>query len=371
MASERLKLGQIKTLMATPGRHCDGANLYLQVIGGSAIWVFRHKERWRSIGPADIIDIHEAREKARQARRAIREGACPFDGLSSRKAKVAGETFGEALERYLAVKAPTWSDSNREKELRRYRGLFRQVPDFTALSVKEIDEPAKAKVLAHWQLIPSSQKIARDCINAVLNYALLNKIKLRREDEVKHHPAMPGRDVPGFFKQLAALGTENAKALQFLILTGARTSEVIGGEAKEPATWREIEIAGEDGLPVWAVGKKRMKARRDHRFPLSSAAVALLGERKADTEPLFRTKGGKNALLNTLRSFEADDCDVHGFRASFETWATEKAGYPKDLVELCTSHDGRTRTQRAYQRSDLLEKRREIVQAWSEYLTGC
>ena len=382
MAIHRIQAGKLGRLMRTKGKHTDGGGLVLQVTSpGSASWVFRYKdrqaqrERWPCIGPASVYSLDEAREKARFCRIELKEGRDPSEWLRSGRAQAAGKLFGEALEEYLTTKSPSWKASNRDRELRRYRFLFSQLPDFTALPIKSLDQEAKIKALATW---PAGSKQKRDVgfyIEAVLRYAETGKLRLpkRGDDDVEHHAAMPWRDVPGFYKRLSDVGTVDTRALQFTILTGARTDEVIGKKeqgnwTKYPATW--AEVGKEDGKPVWIIAAERMKATRKHVVPLTPQMIALLGNRCADDVPLFEV-GNQNAMLNTLKATDGGNgFTVHGFRSTFEDWAAEATSFPRDLIKLCTAHDKRTKTDRAYQRSVLLEKRREIMTHWSDFATS-
>jgi len=317
--------------------------------------------------------ITEARNKAHELARAAHEGKDPWELLAGGRAEPAGKTFGEAMVEYLDAKSPTWADSNRARELRRYNFLFSQIPDFTALPIKSIDQGAKNKALATWEAGSKQYRDVGFYIEAILRHALTGKLRLRSStDNVQHHEAMPWRDVPAFYKRLPDIGDDDARALRFTILTSARTDEVIGRKergtwVKHPATWAEIEEI--DGNPVWVIPKGRMKAKRDHRVPLSTEAMAVLGKRRADNAPLFKVSGA-NAMLNTLKALDGNGFTVHGFRSSFEDWGAEATTFPRDLVKLCTAHDKRTKTDKAYQRSDLLEKRREIMERWSNFVTS-
>jgi integrase len=378
MAIHRLRPSDIDRLKRTKGKHSDGGGLVLQVTApGQASWVFRYKdrqerrERWPCISPASAYTLDQAREKARLCRVELQEGRNPSDFLASGRAAATGKTFGEAMAEYLDAKSPTWADSNRARELRRYNSLFSQIPDFTALPIKSIDQDARNKALAAWEAGSKKHRDVGFYIEAILRHALTGKLRLRSStDDIQHHEAMPWRDVPNFYKSLPDVGDDDARALRFTILTGARTDEVIGRKengawVKPPATWAEIEET--DGKPVWVIPKNRMKAKRDHRVPLSPEALAVLGRRRADNAPLFKVSSA-NAMLNTLKALDGNGYTVHGFRSSFEDWGAEATNFSRDLVKLCTAHDKRTKTDKAYQRSDLLEKRREIMQRWSDYV---
>jgi integrase len=374
MAIERIQgdngKGELARLMRTKGKHSDGGGLYLQVASpGQASWVWRHKERWRSIGPASVYKIDEAREAARRLRKAVKEGRDPFLMLTAGRARPAGESFAEWLVKYLDKKQAQWSPSNRERERRDHERTFGQIPEFAALPMSAIDQSAKNDALE--KLGKSARRKAKSWIEAVIRYAKTGVINQRGpgDDEVEHHEAMPYRDVPTFYKGISALDSDDARALRFTILTGARTDEVTGAKKggkwqKLPATW--AEIADVDGLPTWIIPKTRMKGRKMHRVPLTPEVVALLGERRADDVPLFEVSSA-NAMLNRLKTNGGNGYTVHGFRTSFTEYVAAETDFPDDLADRCIAHERRGKVRRAYQRDDLLPKRRLIMEAWSSY----
>jgi hypothetical protein len=266
----------------TPGRYCDGAGLYVDVAApGQGSYLFRYKAAYRSLGSANVYSIEEAREKAAKMWQAARHGNDPFALLDHERARPVGKTFATAMAEYLKAKSPHWAASNRARELRRYEFLFGQIPDFVALPVKAIDQDAKNKALAVWDGQNKKRSDVGYYIGAILAYAETGKLRLAAGSvPVDHHEAMPYAQVPSFYAGLP--DTVDANALRFLILTGARASEVIGGDAKAPASWGEIE--GD----TWVIPGSRMKGKREHRVPLSAQMVALLGERRADNVPLFK-----------------------------------------------------------------------------------
>ena len=286
--------GKLADLMRTKGKHSDGGGLYLQVAKeGQASWVFRYKDRqtqrdrWPCVGPASVYSIAEAREKAREARKAVLEGRDPFTVLRAGRAEPAGKTFAKAMAEYLAAKSPQWAASNRARELRRYEYLFSKIPDFVATPIKAIDQAAKNQALATWDDQAKARRDVGFYIEAIIRYAATGKLRIAKvSDDQGHHEAMPWRDVPSFYACISKLNSNvDARALRFTILTGARTDEVIGAEykrkiTKAPATWQEIvEI---DGLPTWIIPGNRMKGKRTHHVPLTPQMLALLGERGAD-----------------------------------------------------------------------------------------
>jgi integrase len=367
------KKGELARLMRTKGKHCDGGGLYLQVASpGQASWVWRHKETWRSIGPASVYKVDKAREIARKLREAAHEGRDPFQMLTAGRARPVGATFGEWLSKYLDKKQSQWAPSNRDRERRDHERTFAQLPEFMALPVKAIDPAAKADALD--KLGKSARRKATSWIEAVIRYAETGVIIQRGpgDDEVEHHEAMPWRDVPAFYAGLTTVAGDDARALQWTILTGARTDEVIGAKkggkwTKLAATWGEITEV--DGHPTWVIPKTRMKTRKKHKVPLTPQMAALLGERRTDDAFLFNASS-MNALLNTLKANGGNGCTVHGFRSSFEDWGAEATDYPRDLIKRCTAHETRNKVDKAYQRSDVLEKRRPIMLAWSKFCTN-
>jgi integrase len=361
-------------LLREPGRHCDGAGLYLEVAApGQASWVYRWKAGWRSIGSASGYSIREAREIAAKLWQYARRGEDPFTLLASMRASKAvekpkGKLFSEAMSEYLAAKSPHWAASNRARELRRYAYLFGKIPDFTKLRLPEIDQAAKNKALAKWDAQPKARRDVGFYIEAIIRYAETGKLRVAQVSEDRgHHEAMPWRDVAAFYKRIARLNTDDARALRFTILTGARTDEVIGAEykgevTKAPATWGEIEDI--NGVVTWIIPKERMKGKRAHHVPLSAAAVAMLGRRGADDAPLFEVSS-QNGMLNTLKANGGNGYTVHGFRSSFSDWVIDETNYGADLADMCIAHLTRGKVRAAYQRSPQLEKRREIMREWS------
>jgi integrase len=352
----------------TPGKHCDGRGLYVQTAEpGQSSYVFRHKNKWAGMGSAHVHTIEEARETAAKLWNAACKGQDPFALLKTLRGSptaVGGKTFAEAMADYLAVKAPTWTASNKAAGLRRYAYIFGKLPAFTALPVNAIDQAAKNAALANWNGQIKVRKDVEHYIKAIIKHALTGEIVLKAV-EVDHHSSMPFAQIPALFARLGALGTENAKALQFLILTGVRSSEVIGAKHKEPARWSEIDATGK----LWVIRKERMKTRHVHRVPLSSAALKLLGNRKADNVPLFKTSS-ERALRDTLKECDGNGFKVHGFRTSLQEWGLATTKYDADLLEMCISHSTGGKTRKAYQRGDRLEQRTPVMQEWSNFLTG-
>jgi integrase len=180
---------------------------------------------------------------------------------------------------------------------------------------------------------------------------------------VKHHPALPYAEIGAFMADLRGREGAAADALEFLILTVARTGEVIG------ARWPEVDFAAR----MWTVPAARMKGGREHRVPLTSAAMSVLKRvQKEDKQFLFPgTKAGQGlsnmALLKVLERMGRGDLTSHGFRATFKTWATERTNFPRELVEAALAHVLDDKTEAAYQRGDMLQKRRRLMDAWADF----
>ena len=241
------------------------------------------------------------------------------------------------------------------------------------MRIPAIDQTAKNRALATWN---DQKKARRDVgfyINAIIRYAETGQLRIpKRGEEQTHFEAMPWRDVPAFYARIAKLKDEDARALRFTILTGARTDEVIGAEfkgevTKAPATWGEIEDL--NGVLTWVIPKNRMKGNRTHHVPLSPAAVALLGKRRADDAPLFKASGA-NGMRAVLKANDGNGYAVHGFRSSFSDWVIDTTSHGADLADMCIAHLTRGKVRASYQRSPQLEKRGQILAEWAAFVTG-
>jgi integrase len=186
---------------------------------------------------------------------------------------------------------------------------------------------------------------------------------------VTHHKALPFEEMPTFMAALAKQPGNEARALEFLVLCASRTSEVL------KARWPEIDLKAK----TWTIPPERMKARKPHRVALSDRAIKLLKalprESGDDTLVFIGARAGvglgDTSLWLLLKSMGVvDKATPHGMRASFKTWASEQTSYPRDIIELCLAHVVGSKAERAYQRSDQIEKRRKLMQAWSDYISS-
>ena len=293
----KLTAAQVKH--AKPGRHGDGRGLYLQVIGGSKTWVLRYehqkRERWMGLGCAEFVTLAQARERAFELRRQLKDRG--IDPLERRRAAVVGArlaalkrgTFEEVASQYVEVKSAQWKGDGSRREwlstLSRYA-----FPIIGSFSVASIDTALVHRVLDPvWTKKPHVGQRLRERIEAVLEFAksmglregenparwkghLANVLpKANRTSRTKHHPALPYAELPAFMAELRALPGIPARALEFTILTAART-----GEARF-ARWSEVDLrAG-----VWTIPGERMKGDKEHRVPLSDRALAIFASFRA------------------------------------------------------------------------------------------
>lgn len=392
-----MRTGKLNTLalrkLTEPGRYSDGGNLYLFVkAGGARVWTFRYtmpgqKAREMSLGNEVDVTLAEAREKARDARRDIDAGRDPIEARNEAKREAAGSgmTFGEVAALYIASHEDAWRNGKHRAQwhstLKTYAG-----PEIGKLPVGKVAVSHIMNVLEPmWRAKPETASRLRGRIEAVLDYAtargwrkgenparwkghLANLLPNRSKiAAVEHHAALPWDESPPFMRALAVQKGTAALALRFTILTAARTSEVTG------ATWGEVELKAK----VWTVPAARMKAGREHRVPLSPAAMAVLTEiHTSDLEPnapIFpgakRDKGLSNmSMTAVLRRMKRGDLTVHGFRSTFRDWAAETNPAPREVAEAALAHTLRDKVEAAYRRGDLLERRARLMVDWADFL---
>ena len=363
--------------LKSPGHYVDGDGLAL-VIGkrGGKSWVLRTmikgKRRDMGLGGVSWVSLAEAREKAREARKIARERGDP---IAARKAEQDCPTFEEAARRVHAEQIV--GQARNEKHRAQWINTLRDYafPVIGAKPVRDVEQRDVLRVLAPiWTEKPETARRVRQRVRTVMNWARtagffegvnpvegVEKGLAKQRDRVAHHAAMPWGDLPGFLPELSE--SVAALALRFLILTAARTGEVIG------ARWSEIDI--EERL--WTVPPERMKAEKEHRVPLTEEAFAVLEKvRGLDPEFIFpgqkRGKGLSNmAMTQLMRRIGRGDVTVHGFRSSFRDWAGERGGMPREVAEKCLAHQVGNLVERSYARSDLLEKRRILMEHWARY----
>jgi integrase len=370
-----LKVQKVKT----KGLHADGGGLYLRVSeSGTKAWMFRWFEDGRTrdhgLGPIHTIGLPKARELARECRELRLQGVDP---IAYRRASVAARkvsdakvmSFKQCADAYIASHEAAWHNASHRSQW--VNTLAQHVyPTLGALPVAEIDTALVMKAIEPiWKTIPETASRVRGRIEIVLDWArvagyrsgenparwrghldhlLPAKSKLQR---VEHHAALPYTEIGAFMSALNGDTSEGARALKFLILTSARSGEVLGAKRTE------IDAAAK----IWTVPPERMKGKRQHRVPLSPAALTLV-----EGGEMFGRLGEK-AMRQALHRLGRDDLTVHGFRSTFRDWAAERTNFPPDVVEMALAHAIPDAVEKAYRRGDLFEKRRLLMQAWADY----
>lgn len=376
----RLTATGVKNLKAE-GDHADGNNLYLRVsASGTKSWVlqysFRKKRRELGLGSAAVVPLAEARRKAEEAARLRHDGQDPKLAWSRARRSTLAPSFGELALEYIANQAPSWRNTKHrnqwENTLRTYAKPIWDLPA-DAITTEDIYELLRGI----WSTKAETASRVRGRIAIVLDAAkarglrsgenpaawqgnLAHLLPSHHKRLQRHHPAMPYANVAAFMVELRKGKSLSARALEFTILTAARTGETIG------ARWSEIDL--DRGL--WTIAAERMKAGKEHRVALSTAAVELLMALPRLGEFVFPgLKRGKPlsnmAMENLLRRMDAKPYTVHGFRSSFRDWCAEETEFPRDLAELALAHTVGSDVERAYRRSDGLERRRALMEAWA------
>lgn len=384
-----------------PGKYGDGHNLYLQVYesarkDGSVVitksWLFRYsrfgKDTWLGLGPFPDVSLSEARDLATAERKKKRQGIDPLTDKQTRlrSMRFAHDnmmTFTECARKYVDSQEAGWSNP---KHVAQWRSTLNNIagPAFGHLGVDQIDTSLVLRCLEPiWITKTETANRLRGRIEAVLDWATargyrkgdnparwrghLDKLlpKPSKVMKVIHHPALPYLEIGPFMKRLRKDQGEGgaARALEFTILTAGRTNEIIKAE------WHEFDLIAKS----WTVPADRMKAKREHRIPLSDAAVAVLKSMQGH-DSTFVFPGHKRdthlsnaAMLQVLKRLKHSDITVHGFRSTFRDWCAESTNYPSDVAEMALAHTLRDKTEAAYRRGDLYGKRSRLMAEWAQY----
>ena len=375
-----------------PGRYADGGGLYLVVgSGASRKWVFRYRWSGRltdmGLGAASGVSLARARELATDARDKLARGLNP---LEAKRASQAVPTFGEMADAVVADLSPQWRN---EKHRAQWKATLEK--DAAKLRPRRVDQITTADVLdvltPIWSKKPETAARLRGRIERVLDAAkakgfrsgenpaawrghLSHLLPKRQKLTRGHHAALPYGKVPAFLTELRQREAVAALALEFAIMTAARSGEARG------ATWGEMDLEQK----VWTVPASRMKAGRDHRVPLSERAVSILEK----VRPLADVDGfsadalvfpSANGMPLSAAAFDRllqrmgrarGEVTPHGFRSSFRDWAGETTPYPREVAEAALAHVVGDQTERAYRRGDALEKRRAMMNAWARYCSN-
>jgi integrase len=397
----KLTVKTVESLVAAgrPGATSDGEGLYFQVskTGGTS-WIYRYKvegrSRYMGLGPYPEVGLAAARVLAADARKTKASGADP---LATRDAQRAAQREAERQEQarrvtfqalaidYQQAHGSSWSEKWRKGWLRKLE-LY-AFPILGKLPAGEIQTEHVLKVLQPiWATKTRTADEVRGQIESILDAAkvrklregdnparwrghldnLLSKAEKKKARKREHFPAMKWQDMPGLMQKLAQHEGRDAVAARLLILTGARSHMV------RFAAWSEFDL--EAG--IWFLPAERMKMRQAFTVPLAAEVIELLQAfpRIEGSPYLFPGKGKSgvmhaNAIRNLLHSLGHEDITRHGFRSTFRDWANERTHYPREVCELALAHDERDQTEAAYSRSDLLEKRRNLMAEWARYAT--
>lgn len=390
----KLNAAKLRTLTQA-GTYGDGGGLYLQVRGPeNRSWLYRFKLHGKGhlmgLGTLADVSLAEAREAAMIARKLVRQDIDPIAQRKAARVDAAARaglnTFSEVAEAYIQAHEPSWRNDKHRQQWRNTLDTY-AAPVLGKVPVASVDVGAVMRVLEPiWREKTETASRLRGRIESVLDYAtargwrtgdnparwrghldnlLPNRSKVA---SVEHHAALPWQQIGAFMADLAKQVGASALALRFLILTATRTNETLG------ARWSEIGLTAK----VWTVPATRMKANREHRVPLSDAALAVLTDaatmRISGAAGAFVFPGAKAgkplsnmALLMLLRRMERDDLTAHGFRSTFRDWAAESTNHPRDVAEQALAHSLPDKVEAAYRRGDLIEKRRRLMADWGTF----
>jgi integrase len=375
----------------------DGAGLYLEVSRAkdgsiNRSWLFRYqfdfKRHDMGLGPLYVTGLAAAREQRQQLRQQIQAGVDPLSArqeakrerLRAQATRAKAVTFKECAEMYLKVHSDKWRNARHRAQWAATLSSY-VYPTLGDLAVADIDVAHVQRALEPiWQRIPETARRTRSRVELVMDYATAAKFRsgdnpaswsvlrhlLGGKKQVAHHPALAFAQAPNFFSELQSKGSVTSKALQFVVLTATRTGQVLG------AQWDEVDLQAR----VWTVPAARMKSGREHRIPLSDSAVAILKALpRGHGAYVFHapSRHGKplhdKAMLDVVYEMRPGT-SVHGFRSTFRDWAAERTAFPHEVCEMALAHVVGNKTEAAYRRGDLFEKRRQLMAAWDRFLNS-
>lgn len=371
------------------GLYADGGGLYLKVdAGGAKRWVFifrwNGKRREMGLGSAGTVDLADARTTADTARTNVHNGIDPIRARDALRAAESPATFAKVAADYIRAHRRTWK--SRKHALQWTATLKRHTKTLRPIAIGSIETGDILKVLKPiWREIPETASRIRGRIEKVLDAAkakglrtgenparwrghMEHMLPARARLTRGHHAAMPYPEVGPVLMALSERDSMGARALEFTILTGARTGETLG------MTWVEVDLVEE----VWTVPAERMKNGKEHRVPLTKSAVEVLNRvRIGNLVPdayVFpgRVRGrpmSNMAMGMILRKMDLGQFTVHGFRSAFSDWAHDTTNFPGDIIEQALAHTVGNAVKRAYRRGDAFVKRRKLMEAWAGFLT--
>lgn len=398
-AAERLSARTVQTVKE-PGMYPDGKGLYLRIgPTGAKSWIYRYRSDGKrhdlGLGPYPDFTLAEARERAAEQRKLRLNGEDPLltkrAGRDQKRLEAAKRmTFRECAEGYIEAHRAGWTNSTHAGQWPQTLKAY-AYPTLGDLPVGMVDVGLVMKALAPiWTEKPETASRVRNRIELVLDWATargyragdnparwrghLDKL-LPRPSKAKraarqttgrseHHAAMPYAEIGEFMAKLRRQDGVGPLVLEFTILTAARRGEVLD------ARWDEFNLAER----LWTVPAERMKSGREHRVPLSGAALAIIEKmaavRASDFVFAGKTPGkplNKSVLLNTLARTGVSNITVHGFRSTFRDWAAERTSFPAEVAEMALAHSVGDKVEAAYRRGDLFQKRRQLAEAWARF----
>ncbi len=377
-----------------PGRHADGGGLYASVSkAGAKRWIFLY--RWQGarhemgLGPLNAVPLAKARELAAKARLMLAEGRSPLEARreadAAQRKSATPSTFGEVAKALIDGREDGWRNPKSAGQWRMTLDVYA-----AALRAKPVAEITTDDVVAVlrpiWSSKPETASRLRGRIEAVLDAArargLIDRdatnparwhghldvvLRRRSRDSRKHHAALSWKDMPGFMAELRARPAISARALEWCILTAARSGEALG------TRWAEIDRDGK----LWILPASRMKAGVAHEVPLSRAALAVLDAMPAGKPDDLVFAGARRGKPLSNMVFKAlylrmgrPTLTTHGFRSTFRDWAGEATDHPQEVCEHALAHAVRGAVQQAYRRQKALEKRRVLMDDWAAYCAG-
>ena len=373
------------------GFHAAGGatGLYLKVSSVNARnWILRavigNRRRDMGLGGWPDVSLADARDRARQARRLIELGKDPIHEREKAKEGLrVTPSFSECARHTIEAKRPEWKNAKHAAQWKRTLETY-AYPVIGNMPVDQVELRDIVQILTPlWTEKTETASRVRSRIEAVLAWAKVSGYrqgdnparwkgnldvvlpKPSKVTKVKHHPALPVDALPAFMKELRKREGISIRALEFLILTAARSSEALG------ATWQEIDL----DTAVWVIPAERMKAGKEHRVPLSRRVLSLLRTlpRVAGSDYVFpAAQGGQlsDMALSSITRRMKVDAVPHGFRSTFRDWASERTSYPGDVAEMALAHTIPDKVEAAYRRGDLFNKRTKMMADWAAFAGG-
>jgi integrase len=408
------RIGKLKALNVTrekrSGMYSDGGGLYLQIAGSSArSWIFRYwvqdrdpatgasirdksgnvrgRSREMGLGSCTVVTLSQARERAAECRRMRERGVDPIEARREAKQqdvleKAKAITFKQCAEGYIEAHRAGWRNAKHAQQWGNTLASYAE-PVFGSLPVQAIDTILVLKAIEPiWATKPEMGSRVRGRIERILDWAKVRGYRAgenparwrghldhllphhRKVKKVKHHAALPYADVPAFITELHTRDGVGARALEFAILTAGRSGEALG------AKWNEFDLNG----AMWTVPATRMKSGKEHRVPLAPSALKIIKDMADSKNGEFVFPGdnpgrplAEKALWKVLHRMQAQNTTVHGFRSTFRDWAAEQTNYANHVVEMALAHTIGDKTEAAYRRGDLFDKRRRLMDEWARF----